>query len=93
MVKLGDTEALKRMRAERERHNKRLRDKSPEAKARKAAANKAWRARNQERERERKRRWREENREHVRAYFRNYDALTPGRREYKARWLRERRVA
>jgi hypothetical protein len=93
VLNLGELEILKRMRQERELHMKRLRGKSPEQKAKKAAANREWRAKNAERERERKRRWREENRDHLRAYFRKYDALTPGRRAYKAKWLRERRAA
>jgi hypothetical protein len=91
----GDSERelahrLRAVRKERERHREWLRSQRPARKALKAAAAKRWREQNLERDRERKRKWREANRERVRAYYRNYDALTPGRREYKAQWLRER---
>jgi hypothetical protein len=41
---------------------------------------------------EKKRQWREGNPERVRRYMRNYDELTPGRREYKAKWARDKRA-
>jgi Skp family chaperone for outer membrane proteins len=90
VLKTGEAEVLEKMRKERKRITKRLHESTPEQKAKKAARNRKWRAKNAEREREQKRRWRAANREHLRAYYRNYDALTPGRRAYKARWLRER---
>lgn len=69
---------------------KRLRERRPAAVARKAAYNKAaWAATDKEKERERKRAWRAANREKLRAYYRNYEALTPGRREYKNKWQNE----
>ena len=90
VMKLGDAAVRERMRRERKRHTNWLWEQKPGRKEQKAARAKAWRERHKEQERERKRRWREENRERYNAYFRNYDALTPGRREYKAKWLRER---
>lgn len=92
IIKLGTPEAVAKARREREAHCKWLRAQSPQAKAKKAAYNKAYRAEKKEEERERKRKWREDNRERFRAYYRNYDALTPGRREYKAAWLRKNRA-
>ena len=38
-----------------------------------------------------KRRWRELHRDDYNAYYRRYDATKPGRREYKAKWARDKR--
>ncbi len=84
---------LKKARRARELHMRRLREAKPEFKAKRAAYNRAYRAKRASEELERKRKWREANREHYNAYYRKYDELTPGRREYKARWSRERRAS
>lgn len=86
---------LARARRERENFLRRVRRKSnPELRAQEAAYHRARRADPafREADRERKAAWRKKNRGKVNAYFRNYEALTPGRREYKARWAREKRA-
>lgn len=84
---------LRKMRRERELHMRRLREAKPEYKAKRAIYNKAYREANRDLILEAKRRWRDENRERFRAYYRRYDELTPGRREYKAAWSRNKRAA
>lgn len=83
---------VEKARRERERFMTRMWRARNRAKV--SAWNKARRAKpgELERERERKRRWREANRERYNAYFRRYDALKPGRREYKAAKEREYRA-
>lgn len=87
---------LEQARRERENHRRRLRrmQRTPQERAKDAAYQRARRAAPDflERDRERKARWRAKNRKKVNAYFRSYEALTPGRREYKAAKAREYRA-
>lgn len=90
ILKVGGPEIELKAREERARFTQKLRRRRRAAKT--AKYNQHYRLTHLESERERKRRWREDNREHVNAYYRRYDELAPGRREYKAGWMRDARA-
>lgn len=85
---------VKRARLERQRTMRRLYRRRPDVRAKQRAYDAAYRKRpgQLEKSRAQKRAWRSANRAAVNAYFRRYDELTPGRREYKARKAREYRA-
>lgn len=89
-----DERAIVEARRERESLKRWLYCRRPEVIAKQRAYGIEYRAQpgRLEKRRAQKRRWREENRALFNAYFRRYDKLTPGRKEYKARWAREKRA-
>ncbi len=90
IIKLGNADTLLKAQEERARFVTKLRRRRRREKV--AAYFRVYRIENFDRIEANKKRWREENRERVNAYYRRYDELTPGRREYKAKKLREYRA-
>lgn len=85
-------EVLEEARRHRARHLRTLsrRRRTPAQISRDAAATRRWHLDHPERIAAWKAGWR---RTRGAAYMRNYDAITPGRREYKAEWARRKRAA
>lgn len=85
---------IREARRERDNFTRRLSRmrRTPEKRALDREYYRAYGVRNKAKRDAQKRLWREENRPAYNAYFRRYDQVTPGRKEYKARKAREYRA-
>lgn len=92
--KAFEVEQLREARRLRANLKRKLYRRRPEVRAKQRAYEEAYRARPGMRDRRgaRKAAWRKNNRAKYNAYFRRYDQLKPGRKEYKAMKAREYRA-